>query len=165
MMPVTLDQVDVSDLTGSERAVALYASDMPNGRGQYEGVQVREWIVQGAGRLGVVELRRQAAFLYGFQRLRFSPLMNAALKARHAERFPAARRLKRADETASGSVWRDGITPEARGRNAAVLFDDGCPVCGGERQVWGRWVIDATSEWCESGFRACWLCADDKAGQ
>ncbi|WP_327272934.1 hypothetical protein OG609_12925 [Streptomyces sp. NBC_01224] len=65
----------VQDLTGAERAVALYASDMPSGRRRHSPEQLRDWIAQGIERLGLDEVGRRAAFRYGHRLLEMSGLV------------------------------------------------------------------------------------------
>jgi len=131
MMPVALDLVDVADLTSEERAVALYASDMPVGRRRcFPNVQVREWIVQGAERLGAAEMRRQAEFARGWRLLELSHLVPAEVQARHEARFPNARRLNRAEQMAANDVYVNGLSEAARSRNGAAAVDGGCACAG-----------------------------------
>ncbi|WP_340560835.1 hypothetical protein [Streptomyces sp. GSL17-111] len=154
------ERIDVAGLTHSERTVALYASDMPNVKRHHTGEQVRAWIVQGAERFGMEEVRCRAEYLHGWRLLNVKDLLTAQIQARHEQRFPRARRLLLADQAASESVCcSDGMTNAARERNAAAQVDGGCPVCEGARQVWGRWVIDAESDWYEDGYRPCWICS------
>lgn len=122
--------IDVRDLTGAERAVALYASDMPNGRRHYTNEQYRAWIVQGVERLGAEELRRQALYFRGWRLLDMHRLMTAQVQARHEQRFPQRLRLLRADQGGSLTVFMDGMTEAARLRNSRVDLDGDCPCRG-----------------------------------
>ncbi|MFI9211540.1 hypothetical protein ACIGW7_25885 [Streptomyces sp. NPDC053253] len=129
-------QVAVSALTGSERTVALYASDMPDRfrAGSVEPSQVAAWIVQGAERIGLEELHRRAEFFYGHRLLEMSNLVPVDVQARHEQQYPKARRLFRAHQTAAGSLWRDPMTPETLARNLAAEVDGECP-CRGTRSI------------------------------
>lgn len=131
--------IDVRDLTGAERAVALYASDMPNGRRHHTGEQVRDWIVQGVERLGLEELRSRAEYFRGWRLLNVNRLVTAQIQARHEQRFPKARRLLLADQAGAGSVCCfDGMSDTARARNGAATVDGDCPCEGtGGIPVWG----------------------------
>ncbi|PWG11879.1 hypothetical protein DF268_19165 [Streptomyces sp. V2] len=133
-MPVTLDQVDVSDLTGSERAVALYASDMPNGRGSHSRDEVREWIAQGVERVGVRELRRSARYRYGYRLLELAGMLTPEIRACHTARFPDPKRLRKAGQESSNSVYGDGMTGAALRRNAQARTEGECP-CGGSGRI------------------------------
>ncbi|MFF0672125.1 hypothetical protein ACFYVE_28330 [Streptomyces tendae] len=131
--------IDVTSLTGAERAVALYASDMPNTRRHHTGEQVHDWIVQGAERLGTEEMQRRAVYLRGWQLLNVNNLVTPQIQARHEQRFPKARRLLLADQAGSGNVFCfDGMSDEARARNRAATVDGDCPCHGtGGIAVWG----------------------------
>ncbi|AEY91694.1 hypothetical protein SHJG_6427 [Streptomyces hygroscopicus subsp. jinggangensis 5008] len=118
--------------------MALYASDMPNGRRRHTSEQVRSWIVQGAERLGAEELRRRAEFFRGWRLLDMHGLVTAQIQARHEQRFPRPNRLINADKEAAGSVYGDGMTEEARLRNGHSAVDGDCPCRGtGGIAVWG----------------------------
>lgn len=130
--------IDVTALTGAERAVALYVSDMPNGRRRHPGEQIRAWIVQGVQRLGTEELRRRAAYFRGWRLLDMHGLATVQVQARHEQRFPNVRRLVLADKEAAGNVWRDGMSDAARARNGGAVVDGECPCRGtGGIAVWG----------------------------
>lgn len=131
--------IDVTSLTGAERAVALYASDMPNTRRHHTGEQVHNWIVQGVERLGMTELRTRAERYHGWRLLNVNGLVTAQIQERHEQRFPKARRLLVADQAGSGSVCCfDGMSDEARARNGAATVDGDCPCHGtGGIAVWG----------------------------
>ncbi|MGW8066877.1 hypothetical protein ACVV2G_32510 [Streptomyces ziwulingensis] len=130
--------IDVTALTGAERTVALYASDMPNGRRRYTADQARAWIVQGAQRVGPGELQRRAEYFRGWRLLDMHGLTTVQVQARHEQRFPNARRLVLAHKEASGNVSRDGMTDTARKRNAGAVVDGECPCRGtGGIAAWG----------------------------
>ncbi|MEU4064443.1 hypothetical protein AB0F25_18845 [Streptomyces wedmorensis] len=126
--------VSVTELTSSERAVALYASDMPGGRRRVTSEQVRAWIIQGVERLGQDEVQQRAAFRYGYRLLELSGLVTAQVQARHEQRFPQLKRLARADQAAADSVFGDRMTEEALRRNGTAEVDGGCP-CRGTRSI------------------------------
>jgi hypothetical protein len=149
----------IETLSGMERAVALYSSDMPNGY-RYQrssGPALIAWILQGTVRLGREETRRRASYLAGHRKLWLRDMTTQEIDRRHAERFPSARRLNRAEELASASVmWLVGVAPEAR--HLPAVIDGCCPECDNFGKIWGTWVIDAGSDWSEEGYRACWAC-------
>ncbi|MFJ8334504.1 hypothetical protein [Streptomyces sp. NPDC094437] len=161
-MPATLTAPQVApvvligELSSWERAVALYVSDMPTGY-RYQGredVNLLAWIEQGVIRLGRDEVRRRASFLAGYRRVWGRDLVTPEISRRHAARFPSARRLNAAEDSAAASVL--SLAPVVR--DLPVVIDGGCPLCDGTRQQWATWVIDAESEWYETGFRPCTLC-------
>jgi hypothetical protein len=139
--PVTVEitsPIDVSNLTGAERTVALYASDMPNGRRHYTKEQFTAWIVQGAERLGQTEMRRLALYLRGWQVLNGADLVTKQIQARHEQRFPRSHRLVRAGQGAALTISVDGMTKAALARNGRVGLDGDCPCEGtGGIMVWG----------------------------
>ncbi|MFF3731823.1 hypothetical protein ACFYXM_16240 [Streptomyces sp. NPDC002476] len=120
----------VPDMTGSERTVALYASDMPTRRRYGTKDQVREWIVQGASRLGAEELRRRAELYNGHFMLAVGGLVTSDVQARHEERFPDGRRLRIAEQATATSKCFDGMSKTAIARNTAAQVDGEC-ACGG----------------------------------
>ncbi|WP_405823278.1 hypothetical protein OG705_25640 [Streptomyces sp. NBC_00838] len=122
-------QVNVTDLTAGERAVALYASDMPNTRRRPTLEQRRAWIVQGVERLGCEEVSRRAVFSRAHKLLSMHGLESEEIQRRHDERFPKPRRLIHAEQEAANSVYRDGISPAATARNPVAVVDGECP-CG-----------------------------------
>ena len=95
--------VAIEDLNNRERAIALYASDMP-AHYSYQVSDLEmlgEWIVQGADRVGL-DVLYALATVEREHRLRW--LDNTATReelAAHARRFPRTRRLRRAEEIAS----------------------------------------------------------------
>ncbi|WP_327172424.1 hypothetical protein OG471_28690 [Streptomyces sp. NBC_01336] len=134
-VPVQSTLLDrVRDLTGSERVVALYASDMPSGRRRHSSEQVREWIVQGVERLGAEETRRWAQFFYGHRLLDLHGLVTPQIQQRHEQRFPKRGRLNVADQQAAGSVCGDSMTAETLLRNGIPAVNGDCP-CRGTRYI------------------------------
>ncbi|MFF7365025.1 hypothetical protein [Streptomyces sp. NPDC008125] len=123
----------VRDLTGSERAVALYVSDMPSGRRRHSAEQVRDWIAQGVQRLGREEIARWGAFLRGHRLLDLNGLVSVQIQQRHEQRFPKAGRLVTADQQAANTVF-DGMSEETRRRNHVAEVDGACP-CRGTRRI------------------------------
>ncbi|MEU5218895.1 hypothetical protein AB0G79_22225 [Streptomyces sp. NPDC020807] len=126
------------ELTGDERVVALYVSDMPDRfrASSVDKSQVAAWIVQGAERIGLEELRREAAFFYGHRLLEMSRVVPVDVQARHEQRFPKARRLEKAESLAAATkmpTWMP-MTPQAMARNSAAEVEGGCP-CRGTRSI------------------------------
>ncbi|WTD05381.1 hypothetical protein OH717_23795 [Streptomyces albidoflavus] len=139
MMPVislekvtTATVVRVEDLATRERMAALYASDMPNRfrAKSVEAAQVAAWIVQGAERLGVEELRRQAVFSYGQRLMERGARVPVHAQAAHERRFPSARRLEQAERAAADSALWARLSASALARNADAEVEGGC-LCGG----------------------------------
>src|SRR5689334_16551534 len=92
-----------SGLSNMERAVALYASDMPQRFLMRPGTEatVAAWILQGAARLGFDEVQRSAACAYGYRLLWLADLTTAEQDRAHQRRFPNARRWDRAERLAA----------------------------------------------------------------
>jgi hypothetical protein len=163
-MPATLvaphapAAVLLEELEAMERAVALYASDMPTRyllRGP-EDTAVIGWIAQGVARLGREEIRRRASRLLGHRKLWLRDMTTLEIDRRHKERFPSKRRLAHAESVASTTVmW---IAPAPAVRNLPAVIDGPCPKCDGAGKLWGNWVIDDASGWYEEGYRPCWVC-------
>ncbi|MER6526792.1 hypothetical protein [Streptomyces sp. NPDC001508] len=154
----------VEELSSWERAVALYASDMPTAyRSQgREDSNLLGWIKQGVARLGRDETRRQASYLAGYRRVWLRELVTPEIARRHSERFPSARRLNTAEDKAATSIMSLArVTPAAR--SLPVVIDGACPTCDGAGKLWGTWIIDAEADWSETGYRPCWLCQDGGA--
>ncbi|MFF4756056.1 hypothetical protein ACWD5R_36945 [Streptomyces sp. NPDC002514] len=130
--------IDVRDLTGAERTVALFASDMPSARRRHTKDQIRAWIVQGVERLGMDEVQRRAEYLRGWRLLDLEGLVTAQIQALHEQRFPRPRRLNNAETEAAGSVFVHGMSRAAQVRNGWAVVDGECP-CGrtGDIDVWG----------------------------
>ncbi|MEV0962723.1 hypothetical protein AB0J25_09030 [Streptomyces sp. NPDC049910] len=95
--------VSVRDLSNCERAVALYASDMPTSYRQKgrDYSRLCAWIVQGAARLGMGELYRSAAYAYGYRLLWLARLTTPSQRQAHALRFPDGGRFDKAERLAS----------------------------------------------------------------
>ncbi|MFF4040665.1 hypothetical protein [Streptomyces sp. NPDC001816] len=151
------------ELSGMERAVALYASDMPS-RYRLQGpvdTTLIGWIAQGAARLGREEIRRRASYLAGHRKLWLRDMTTPEIDRRHKERFPSKRRLGVAESMASTSLFWAPVTPAARELPAAI--DGPCPKCDDAGKLWGNWVIDDASDWYEEGYRPCWLCQNGGA--
>ncbi|MEI5136324.1 hypothetical protein RB199_34030 [Streptomyces libani] len=111
--------VSVEDLNNRERAIALYASDMP-ARYDYapsDAATLTDWIVQGAARVGLEALYALAA-VEREHRLRW--LDNTATReelAAHARLFPKARRLRQAEEIASSiTLYHADVSESAKAR-------------------------------------------------
>ncbi|WP_370260480.1 hypothetical protein [Streptomyces sp. V4I8] len=148
----------VEDLSGMERAVALYASDMPTDyrlQGPVDTTLIG-WISQGAARLGREETRRRASYLLGHRKLWLRDMTTPEIDRRHNERFPSARRLKLAESMASTSYFWAPVAPAAR--DIPAVIDGPCPKCDDAGKLWARWVIDAEAEWYEEGYGPCWVC-------
>ncbi|MFE1204118.1 hypothetical protein ACFW5V_20760 [Streptomyces sp. NPDC058762] len=129
--------IDVTALTGPERTVALYASDMPNRRRNHGPQELRAWIAQGVERLGVDTVRQWARFYAGHRVLESARVMTAPVQARHEQRFPRANRLVWASQMSANLLWRFPPTAEAAARDA-IEVDGGCPCQGtGEITLWG----------------------------
>ncbi|CQR62470.1 hypothetical protein [Streptomyces leeuwenhoekii] len=163
--PVTspVPSVSVEDLSNGERAVALYASDMPTGYSLQGPVDTAliEWMVQGVKLLGREEVRRRASYLAGHRKLWLRDLMTPEINRRHKARFPSARRLRVAESMASTSLFWVSVAPEAR--ELPVVIDGTCPRCDGAGKLWVNLVIDDVSGWFEEGYAPCWVCRDGGA--
>ncbi|MFJ9121756.1 hypothetical protein ACIRJO_40280 [Streptomyces sp. NPDC102394] len=166
-MPATLVAPHLSsvalagELSGMERAVALYASDMPTGYSLQGATDsnLADWIAQGVARLGRQETRRRASYLAGHRKLWLRDMTTPEIDVRHQARFPSKRRLKVAESMASMSYFWIPVAPAAR--DLPAVIDGPCPKCDDEGKLWGNWVIDADSEWYEEGYRPCWLCQSE----
>ncbi|MGW1465366.1 hypothetical protein ACWCPT_13620 [Streptomyces sp. NPDC002308] len=127
--------VSVEELSHGERAVALYASAMPDGYRfrQGDGPQVAAWIVQGAARLGLEELYRAAAYARSHLVLRMARLLTAEQARAHSARFSSPRRLDRAGAVAATVQAGSGRIPvsgAALARSRRPMVEGAC-VCGG----------------------------------
>ncbi|MFI9767094.1 hypothetical protein ACIHJG_09555 [Streptomyces sp. NPDC052415] len=127
--------VSAKDLSNTERAVALYASEMPNGyryKGPDHHVTVLAWITQGAARLGLSELYRSAAFAYGYRLLWLARTATGEQTRAHKLRFPSADRLRRAESLASLTIGfpEARMTSEAIKRSRRPQVEGACR-CGG----------------------------------
>ncbi|MFD9966663.1 hypothetical protein ACFWYA_00565 [Streptomyces sp. NPDC059011] len=138
-----------------ERAVALYASDMPAGFRYEKGDEetLSGWIVQGAVWLGLEELFRSAACACGYRRLWLADLATAEQRRAHRARFADARRLDLAERLASlVSVFAGvGMAQEAKDRAGRPLVEGACR-CGGT-----GWITDGLDpdDPLTAYFRAC----------
>ncbi|MEU9734067.1 hypothetical protein [Streptomyces sp. NPDC048002] len=168
-MPATLvaenvaplsSSVTVEELSNSERAVALYASDMPDGYHHQGGGNDRliAWIAQGVTRMGLDELHRTAALASGFRRCRQAKRVTAEQKRAHAGRFPNPKRDRRTGELASLLTLSVPMSDAARDRGLQHLLDSPCPECGDTRQVWASWAVDVDADWYEEGYGPCFVC-------
>ncbi|MCX5249219.1 hypothetical protein OG895_29035 [Streptomyces sp. NBC_00201] len=163
-MPATLvamqapTTVLAEELSNVERAVALYASDMPTGYGLQGPADpnVADWIAQGAARLGREETRRRASYLAGHRKLWLRDMTTPEIDRRHKVRFPSKRRLRIAESVASTSLFWIRVTPAARALPAEI--DGPCPKCDDAGKLWVNQVIDDTSGWYEEGYVPCWVC-------
>ncbi|WP_158710363.1 hypothetical protein [Streptomyces sp. NRRL F-5126] len=128
----TTELVSVSDLSNSERAVALYASDMPGEYRYHRGDdgKVFAWIVQGACRLGLPELYRSAAFQNGYRLLWLARTATGEQEGAHKRRFPNAARLRRALSLASLTVGMTEMSPAARERGGRPQVEGACRCAG-----------------------------------
>ncbi|MFF0745643.1 hypothetical protein ACFYVL_35150 [Streptomyces sp. NPDC004111] len=140
--PDALPALSVRDLSNSERAVALYASDMPDAyrhRSRDDDQELESWIVEGAVRLGLDELHQSAAFLSGFQLLgRFAT--SEQTKA-HRVRFPKKGRLRRVGELASLTVLIFRMSDEACERGKRPQVEGACR-CAGTGWTEFRYELD-----------------------
>jgi hypothetical protein len=127
--------VSAKDLSSTERAVALYASDMPNGyryNSPNDRAAVLAWIAQGAARLGLSELLRSSAFAYGYRLLWLARTVTREQTRAHKLRFPSADRLRRAESLASLSIgFPEGqMSAEAIKRNRRPQVEGACRCSG-----------------------------------
>ncbi|MGW0599672.1 hypothetical protein ACWD11_21290 [Streptomyces sp. NPDC002776] len=131
VVPSTL-ALSVKDLSNGERAVALYASDMPSRYRGHRGDsdQVTAWVLQGAARLGLDELYRSAACAYGYRLLRLAGSATPEQDAAHARRFPSASRRNCAERVATALTFGSEMTPEARKRGGRTLVEGACHCAG-----------------------------------
>ncbi|MFG2458706.1 hypothetical protein ACGFWE_16820 [Streptomyces sp. NPDC048523] len=159
----TLATALLEDLEAMERAVALYASDMPTRyllRGPHDPAVIG-WIAQGVARLGREEVRQRASRLLGHRRLWLRDMTTPEIDRRHKERFPSKRRLGLAESVASVTVmW---IAPAPAARDLPAVIDGTCPRCDGAGKLWVNQVIDEASGWYEEGYVPCWVCQDGGA--
>jgi hypothetical protein len=124
----------IANLSNQERAVALYASDMPLSFLMRPGddVTVCAWILQGVARLGLGEVRRSAAYAYGYRLLWLADLATKEQDEAHRRRFPDARRWNRAERLASCFTACAGypMTQAALDRGHRTEVEGACR-CGG----------------------------------
>ncbi|MEU5442856.1 hypothetical protein [Streptomyces griseofuscus] len=163
-MPATLvaphlpSTVLLEELEAMERAVALYASDMPNGyllQGPQDAAVVG-WINQGVARLGREEIRLRASRLLGHRLLWLRDMTTPEINRRHKKRFPSKRRLGLAESLAAITIGWTAPAPAVR--NLPALIDGPCPRCDDAGKLWVNRVIDDASGWYEEGYVPCWVC-------
>ncbi|WP_328725244.1 hypothetical protein [Streptomyces sp. NBC_00259] len=138
--PLVPVSVSVRDLSNCERAVALYASDMPTGyrqRGR-DYSQLCAWIVQGAARLRLGELYRSAAYAYGYRLLCLADLTTADQQRAHALRFPDGGRFEKAERMAGLVTCFAGL-----GMSGAAMERGDRPGVEGNCRCYGSgWIRD-----------------------
>jgi hypothetical protein len=138
--PTVLLSVSVGDLSNCERAVALYASDMPTGYRQKgrDYSQLCAWIVQGAALLGLGELYRSAAYAYGYRLLWLADLTTADQQRAHTLRFPDGHRFDKAERLAGLVTCFADL-----GMSDAALERAGRPAVEGNCRCYGSgWIRD-----------------------
>jgi hypothetical protein len=138
-MPATLSAPQVAPVTGlvedlsnGERAVALYASDMPTSYSYRRGddAQLGAWIAEGALRLGLPELYRSAAFLYSYEVLSLAGTATKDQERAHKARFPSAARLRRASSLASLTLSMFRVSDAAIKRSNRPQVEGACRCAG-----------------------------------
>lgn len=126
--------VTVADLSHGERAVALYASDMPLRFMMRPGTEmtVAAWVLQGAARLGLDELYRSAAYAYGYRLLWLADWTTSEQDRAYKGRFPDARRWDRAERLATTfTVWgKHSMTQVAKERGRHPMVEGACHCAG-----------------------------------
>ncbi|MGW2278393.1 hypothetical protein [Streptomyces sp. NPDC001770] len=97
-------------MTGAERAVALYASDMPKGFSWSRGVtpQVLAWVAQGVGRLGFEDVYRSGMESQYYRVLRLHGPVPAETRRWFRGRFPDRARLDCVEQTNAMLTFRLG---------------------------------------------------------
>lgn len=124
-MPATLvslhtaSAISVEDLNNREREIALYASDMPTTyRYRVDDEEtLRNWITQGAARIGLDALYALAAENCEYRLRWLAGRTTPEERAAHTRRFPESRRLRRAGEIASTfTVYHVGVNATAKAR-------------------------------------------------
>ncbi|MFD7729228.1 hypothetical protein ACFV6F_02425 [Kitasatospora phosalacinea] len=97
-------------LSGAARAVALYASDMPNTCRFYAvgEAQVEAWIAQGVERLGLAQVRADGAFLRSYNLDLIGCGYGPADEDAYRRRFPSVRRISRAQSVAGALALEQG---------------------------------------------------------
>lgn len=78
--------------------------------------------------------RRSSSDPLRAERFVCSPASRVQILQRHEQWFPKTGRLAVADQQASNSVFRDGMSEETRLRNATAAVDGDCP-CRGTRRI------------------------------
>ncbi|GAA1093142.1 hypothetical protein [Kitasatospora arboriphila] len=110
-------------LSGTARAVALYASDMPDhSRFSAAGeAQTEAWIAQGIERLGLEQVQADGEFLRSFH-LSLMRLEDGTADHRaFRRRFPSKRRISSAEDMAAMLIWVQSERADAQ-RAKAVPF-------------------------------------------
>ncbi|MEU1896687.1 hypothetical protein [Streptomyces pristinaespiralis] len=134
-----VETVPVSELSNQERAVALYASDMPTRfrMRRDDEAMVHGWIIQGASRLGLQEVHRLAAAAYGYRLLWLADLATADQTRAHERRFPNARRFSKAETTATLFTVKTNVPMSQAAKDRRPQVEGSCP-CRGT-----GWMADA----------------------
>ncbi|GAA4863371.1 hypothetical protein GCM10023235_46990 [Kitasatospora terrestris] len=103
-------------LSGTARAVALYASDMPD-RSRFSAtgeVQTEAWVSQGVERLGLEQVQADGEFLRSFHlslmRFEDTPADHRAFR----QRFPSKRRISSAEDMAAMLTWTQANRADAQ---------------------------------------------------
>ncbi|CQR61537.1 hypothetical protein [Streptomyces leeuwenhoekii] len=120
--------LSVTDLSNAERAVALYASDLPDTYSYRRGddAQLVAWIDQGVSRMGLEAIYRTAALASGYRRAWMNGHVTEGDKRAEAERFPNVVRAVRAWEVAALITFRHGVSDEARARSERYPVNGEC---------------------------------------
>ncbi|WP_018569189.1 hypothetical protein [Streptomyces sp. PsTaAH-124] len=108
--------VRVTGLTNGERAVALYASDMPGGYrfGRGDDGTVMAWVLQGVARLGFKDVYDAAGEVRYYGVLRQAGRVTAEVRRGVRRRFPDRRRLECAERTSAMLTYRlADVEPES----------------------------------------------------
>ncbi|MBT2368366.1 hypothetical protein J7E88_24335 [Streptomyces sp. ISL-10] len=134
-----VETVSVSELSNQERAVALYASDMPTRfrMRRDDDAMVHGWIIQGAARLGLHEVHRLAAAAYGYRLLWLADLATADQTRAQERRFPNACRFSKAETTATLFTVSTDIPMSQAAKDRPARVEGTCP-CSGT-----GWMADA----------------------
>ncbi|NWF28335.1 hypothetical protein HW130_19020 [Streptomyces sp. PKU-EA00015] len=134
-----VETVSVSELSNQERAVALYASDMPTAfrMRRDDDAMVHGWIIQGAARLGLREVHRLAAVAFGYRLLWLADLATADQSRAQKRRFPSARRFSKAETTATLFTVKTDIPMSQAAKDRGPQVEGGC-LCAGT-----GWIADS----------------------
>ncbi|WP_329167812.1 hypothetical protein OG709_26560 [Streptomyces sp. NBC_01267] len=97
-------------MTGAERTVALYASDMPTGFSWSRGItpQVIAWVMQGVDRLGFDDVYRSGVEAQHYRVLRLAGQVSAAARRWFRGRFPDRARLDCVEQANAMLTFRLG---------------------------------------------------------
>ncbi|MEU6160749.1 hypothetical protein [Streptomyces sp. NPDC047130] len=95
-----------------------------------DDAQIEAWIVEGAGRLGLSELYRSAAYLGSFQMLDLAGTATRDQERAHKVRFPSAARLRRASSLASLTVGMFQVSDAAIKRGNRPQVEGACRCAG-----------------------------------